>query len=392
MVGTTERGGQVRSRGTIVLATALAALLALPGTATAGQDELKGGSVVIKLQNARGLKLKPKSLTMPITGGAVDPISGAGTVQVNGGIRAKRGKSKTKVKITRLTLGANGGAGSVSAKVGKRNVGSFATLAGGTVARSGFGATISNIRATIARKGAQALNRAFSPNEGKGANKSARGGVKAGQPLGTIVSITTEPRSVEVVPGTGTLTLETALMGEFASKLPEHCISPATGVTAIPPASTQLLNPANFDFPVSGGSAAPDFSAGEVLTAGGQTLTKDNGLLTPGACASAQPPVGTKLVSTDIGVNFASNLLNSNAALPTGATLRAPLASIDFSTGSRSFDSNTNTFTISGATVKLSFPAALTLNQFFPSVSGPSEDFAEGDLIGTIDLTDVKLR
>jgi hypothetical protein len=204
--------------------------------------------------------------------------------------------------------------------------------------------------------------------------------------------VTTDPLAVEVVPGTGTLTLQTALMGAFASKLPQHCISPLSGVTAIPPASTQLLNPANFDFPVSGGSAAPDFSAGELLTAGGQTLTKDDGALTPGACASAQPPVGTKLVSTNIGVDFAHNSLNSTAALPTGTSLRAPLANIDFSTGARSVDPNTKTLTVTNATVSLSFPAALTLNQFFPSVSGSSNDFAAGDLIGTISISGAKLR
>jgi hypothetical protein len=153
-----------------------------------------------------------------------------------------------------------------------------------------------------------------------------------------------------------------------------------------------LLNPANFDFPVSGGSAAPEFSAGELLTAGGQTLTKDNGPLTPGACSSSQPPVGTKLVSTNIGVDFAHNSLNSTAALPTGASLRAPLANIDFSTGTRSVDPNTKTLTVMNATVSLSFPAALTLNQFFPSVSGSSNDFAAGDEIGHIDISGAKLR
>jgi hypothetical protein len=392
MPGTTDKRLRAGHRGVLAACLALTGLLALSAAATAGPDQAKGGSVVVQLQNARGLKLKPKSLTLPITSGAVDPISGAGTVQVNGGFRAKRGKGKTKVKLTRLTLGANGGPGSIAAKIGKRSVSSFATLSGGTVARNGFGATISNITAKVAGKGAQALNRAFSPRKGKGAKKSGGGRVKAGQPLGTIVSLTTVPLAVEVVPGTGTLTLKTELTGAFASKLPQHCISPLTGVSAIPPASTQMLNPANFDFPVSGGSAAPDFSAGEVLTAGGQTLTKDNGLLTPGSCAGAEPPVGTKLVSTEIGVDFAHNSLNSTAALPTGASLRAPLATIDFSTGSRSFDPSTNELTVTNATVALSFPAALTLNLFFPSVSGPSDDFAEGDLIGRIDLNGVKLR
>src|SRR3954469_19393507 len=152
-----------RRRAATVAAVAVAGLLALSGTAMAGQDELKGGSVVLQLQNSRGLKLKPASLSLPITGGAVDPVDGSGTVQASGGFKAERGKGKAKVKVTTLTLGANGGLGSISARVGKRNVGAFATLSGGTVARNGFGATISNIRATIAGKGALALNRAFSP-------------------------------------------------------------------------------------------------------------------------------------------------------------------------------------------------------------------------------------
>jgi hypothetical protein len=373
---------------------ALACMLGLSGIATAGPDQLKGGSVVMKLQNARGLKLKPKSLNLPIASGSVDPISGAGTVQVNGAFRAKRGKGKAKVKITRLSLGANGGPGSIAAKVGKSNVGAFATLSGGTVARNGFGATISNITAKIAGKGAQALNRAFSPTKGKGAKKSAGGLVKAGQPLGTIVSITTDPLAVEVVPGTGTLTLKTALMGAFASKLPQHCIEPLSGGVAPIPPATQTA--ADFTFPVSGGTATPDFSAGEVVTAGGQTLSKNStapGILTPASCPSADPPNGTSLVSTEIGVNLASNFLNSTATLPTGASLRAPLANIDFSTGSRSFDPSTNTLSVTNATVGLSFPAALTLNTFFPTQSGnPGDDFVEGDEIGTIDLTGVKLR
>jgi hypothetical protein len=273
--------------------------------------------------------------------------------------------------------------------VGKKGVSAFGTLVGGTVSRDGWGAKIENVGASIAGKGAQALNRAFAPRK-KGAKKSAGGGVKAGQPLGRVVSVTTDPLSVEVVPGTGTLTLNTNVTGAFANKLPQHCISLLAGVTPIAPATQSL---ANFTFPVSGGTAAPDFSAGELLTGGGQNITKDNGLLTPGACSSAAPPVGTKLASTDIGVFFGQNFLMSTATLPNGTVLRAPLATIDFSTGSRSVDPNTKTLTVTGATVNLADLAAFTLNGTFPTESGnASDDFAGGDQIGTIDITGAKLR
>jgi hypothetical protein len=376
------------SRGLIAAVVSVFALLLASGSALAGQDELKGGSVVIQLHGSRGLKLKPGSLNVPITGGAVDPIDGSGTVKVSASIKAKRGKGKAKVTITALNLGANGGPGTLSAKVGKKAVAAFGTLSGGSVVRDGWGAKITGVKASIGGKGAQALNRAFS-GKSKGAKKSSGGQVKAGQPLGTVVSVTTDPLSVEVVPG-GSMTLNTNVMGAFANKLPSHCISLLGGVTPIAPAMQTL---ANFTFPVSGGSAAPDFSAGELLTAGGQTITKDNGLATPGGCTSAGPPVGTKLTSTDIGVDFAQNFLMSSATLPTGTTLRAPLGTIDWSTGTRSIDPNTKALTISGATVNLSSLSAFTLNTTFPNESGtPGNDFAGGDEIGTIDITGAKLR
>jgi hypothetical protein len=365
MVLSTENRVGVRRRGAIAACAALVGLLLLSGTATAGQDELKGGSVVLKLQNSRGLKLK----------------------------------RKTKVKITTLTLGANGGRGSITAKVGKDFVTNFGRLSGGTVARSGWGAAITKIRATIAGRGAKALTKAFSPKKkGKGAKKSAGKKVKAGQPLGTIVSITTDPRSVEVVPGSGelVLTVDTALSGTLFSKLLPHCIDPIMGgVTPIPPAETGLL-PTIYEFPVSGGAVGPDFSAGELLTAGGQTITKNStmpGVITPATCDDNPPPTGTQLKSTDFGVAFDQNALRAVATLPSGTVLpRAPLGAIDFSTSTRSVDPSTKTVTVTGATVRLSDLAAPLLNQNFPNESGTaSNDFAGGDAIGTIDLT-AKLR
>jgi hypothetical protein len=385
--------------GLIAAVLALIALLVISSSAVAGQDQLKGGSVVIQLQNARGLKLSPKALNLPITGGAVDPIDGSGTVQVSGGFKAKRGKGKTRVTITSLNLGANGGRGTISAKVGKKKVGGFGSLTGGAVTRDGWGAKIEGITAAIAGKGAQALNRAFSPRKGKGARKSAKGGVKAGQPLGKIVSITTDPLSVEVVPGSGSIVLRTDPMGAFVSKLPQHCIDPLpTGspaaITPIAPATVSGVLGTDYTFPVTGGAIAPDFSAGELVTAGGQTITKNHSInpANPSACDSAEPPVGTKLLSTDFTGQFDRNALASNATLPNGTSLVAALGNIDWSTGSRSVDPNTKQVTVTNATVTLAEVAAFTLNQIFPNESGnAANDFAAGDLIGHVDMT-AKLR
>jgi hypothetical protein len=385
-------------RGLVVAVLAALALFGTSSSALAGQDELKGGSVALKLQSSRGLKLKPANVTFAITGGAVDPVDGSGFVQVSGSVKARRGKGKTKLKITTFNLGANGRQGSIVAKVGKDFVNGFGTLSGGTVTRAGWGARIEGVSVKISAKGARALNQAFSGKKGKGAGKSAGGGVKAGQPLGRIVSMTTDPLSVQVIPGTGTMTLNTDALGPFVSKLPKHCIDPLTGgVSPIAPATAGGLGGAVYTFPVTTGAIAPDFSAGELFTGGGQTITKNStlpGVVTPSACTTSEPPTGSALKSTDLSVAFNQNSLRSIATLPNGTALpRAPLADIDFSTGTRSVDASTKSVTITGATVRLASLAAPLLNQIFPTESGSaSDDFATGDLIGTVDISGVQLR
>jgi hypothetical protein len=387
--------------GLVAVLLAVGALLVTTGTALAAPDDLKGGSVLMQLQGSRGLKLKPASLSLAISGGAIDPADGSGTAQVSGAFKVKRGKGKAKVKIVSFTLAPNGGQGSIVAKVGKDFVNGFGKLSGGTVTRDGWGAKIENVSASIANRGARALNRALSGKKRKAAHKSAGGRVKAGQPLGRILSMTTIPQSVQVVPGTGEMVLHTDPMSALVTKLPQHCIDPLpsgspAGVTPIAPATTSGLLGTDYHFPVSSGSVAPDFSAGEVITDGGQALTKNHSVnpLNPTACDSAQPPVGSQLLSKALSMAFDQNALRAVATLPSGTTLpRAPLATIDFSTATRSVDPNTKAVTVTGATVTLASLAAPLLNQNFPTESGKSaDDFAGGDSIGTVDLTGVKLR
>jgi hypothetical protein len=389
-----DKHSRASRRGLVAAVLAVAGLLVVASPALAGQDDLKGGSVVLKLQKSHGLKLKPANVTFAITGGAVDPVDGSGPVQVSGSVKARRGKGKTKIKFTTFTLGASGGQGTIVAKVGKDFVNGFGTLSGGTVTRDGWGARIENVSAKISAKGARALNAALSGKKGKGASKSAKGGVKAGQPLGRIVSLTTIPESVQVVPDTGTMTLNTNALGAFVSKLPQHCIDPLTGgVSPIAPA-TSGMGGTVYTFPVTTGAIAPDFSAGELFTGGGQTITKNSTpIVTPAACTSSAPPTGSALKSTDFSVAFNSNALRSVATLPSGTILpRAPLANIDFSTGSRSLDPATNTISVTGAAVTLGDLAAGLLNQNFPNQGPAGNEFAAGDLIGTIDVTGVQLR
>jgi hypothetical protein len=372
-------GGRTRL-GIAMLIAALLAGVATAGQATAAPDPLSSGSVVLQLRSSGGLKLKPATRTLPITTGELDPITGAGTVETRGALRARRGGRKAKVKITSLVLGGSGGAGKINARIGKRKVNGFGKLSGGTVTRDGWGARVDGVTARLGSKGAKALRRVFTPRSGAKASAAA-GGIKAGKPLGT-VAVTGVPRTVEVLPG-GTLVFEADF--DFGLKLGNHCIQALLpdGVTAIPPATQTMLT--TFTFPVTGGSIAPDFSAGGVTSAGGQKLRKNTDVL-PLDC-SEPPDVGTEILQTEWEAQFELKALASFTTLPTGPVGIASLGIFDLAAATTSADVNTKQITVTGAPVFLDGLSAFILNQVFPTRSGnPADDFQAGELLGTMSL------
>jgi hypothetical protein len=393
----TRKGGGTRRTTvfTVLAAVSVAAMLAAADAALAGPDPLSSSSsVMLQLRSSGGLKLKPKTLALPVNNGSqLDPTTGAGTIQTKGAFKARQGGRKTKVKITLLTFGANAYSepGKMNAKVGKKKVKGFAKLSGGTLTRDGFGAKLDGVSARLSKKGAKALKKALAPGGGGKAKKASAsaGGIKAGKPLGT-VSLTSVPETVEVLPG-GTLLFEADPL--FAIKLARHCVNATLhiidpslpeAVTPIPPATEPVLR--FFYFPVTGGSLAPDFSGGTVLSAGGQKLTKnDDGTFLTG-CADA-PPVGTSVLQTDFQANFFVKALSATATLPTGPIGNAVLGGLDLSAATTSADVNTKQLSVTDAPVMMSSLAAQTLNTVFPNGSGiPSADFAAGDSLGHVSL------
>lgn len=376
------------SRTHLSLATALALAVGLlsAGPALAAQDELSGGTVTLETASSKALKLKPSSLDLSIASGAVDPVSGGGTVKAPGTLKVKSGKRKASVGITAFTFGADGGAGAIAAKVGKKRVKEFGELSGGTVAREGLGARISGVAASLGADGAKALNRALKgKKKGKGKRAARAGKIKAGEPLGS-VSATTVPKTVEVLPG-GSMTLHTdpGLLTKFMA----HCVNALPGSGGVYPIAPATQDPisAAFTFPVTGGTVAPTLDDGQVITGGGQGLAKNMSGGIPYPC-DGEPAVGTAVLQTNLGASFAANTLIGVAQLPGGATQNAAIARVDFSTGTKSFDPATNQITVTGATVTLDPLSATLLNQIFPNRSGdPANDFTGQDVLGTLDLT-----
>jgi hypothetical protein len=376
-----------RSRGRFTLAVAMLTLVAaigLSSSALGAPDPLSSGSVVMQLRSSGGLKLKPGTLTLPITTGDLDPTTGAGTLETAGAIKAKRGKRKAKVKIISLTLGGNGGPGKINAKIGKRKVNGFGKLSGGTVTRDGWGAKVDGVTARLGSKGAKALSAVFAPrSEGKAS--AAAGGIKAGKPLGT-VSVSGVPKTVEVLPG-GTLVFKADL--GFGMKLAAHCITALMpdGATAIAPGVQSGIGGTDFTFPVTGGSIAPDFSVGRVTSAGGQKIRKNDGLPAPNSCNEG-PPVGTTVTQTEFEAQFDLKSLASFTVLPTGPVGIGSLGAFDLAAATTSADVNTKQITVTDAPVRLDSLSAYIFNQVFPNASAdPNNDFAGGDLLGTLSLS-----
>ena len=375
------------SRSHLQLAAALLALTVCPALATpalAAQDELAGGTVTLETTGSQALKLKPSSLKLSIKSGAVDPVAGDGTVKAAGTLRVKARKRKTKLEITGFSFGANGGPGTIDAKVGKKRVKGFGDLSGGTVVRDGLGARISDVAASLSASGAKALTRALKAKSKSRARAGGSGKIKAGEPLGS-VSATTIPKTVEVLPG-GSMTLHTD--PDLLPKFLAHCINALPGSGGVYPIAPATQDPvsAAFTFPVTGGAVAPSLADGRVVTGGGQGITKNVGGTIPYAC-DLDPAVGTTVRQSELTANFAGNSLAGTVQLPT-QTQTATIANIDFSTGTKTFDPATNQITVTGATVTLDRLPAIILNQVFPNRSGdPNNDLSGSDVLGTLDLT-----
>jgi hypothetical protein len=370
----------IKLRLALAASAAVLASLAVAGPAAAGTDPLSGGSVQLAPVAPKGLKVSPRPATFQIVGGDLDPVTGAGTARVNGTLVFKRKgkpKRKTAVRVESFTF-APGGQGTVEAAVRGNSMPAFATISGGSVARNGLGAALSGISARLTGGGAKALSRAFTRKGEK------RRKVKAGN-LGT-VSAQTIPRTVEVVPGSGTMTLVADLA--LASKLLAHCINPVLpgGLEAVAPGTFNLLT-STFTFPVSGGSLAPDFSSGNIVTDGGQRLGKNDSLPVPFTCNEGVP-LGTNIVQTNLTPDFGLSALQAGVSTNGQPVFPAAVGTLDLSAGSLQFDPATKQVTVTDVPVNLYEIAATVLNETFPNESGnPSNDFNSSDSLGTLSVT-----
>ena len=399
----------------------LVALLAFAPLASAASDPLASGTTTITLNKGLFNKLKKngvkvlkaspgtvkgRTVTLPVSGGALDPTTGQGTVEHSGGFKFKRGKKTAAVN----TLVLDTTTSSLNAKVAGKTM-KLASVKGVTLARNGFGADVSigqlkltgkaakqlNKKLNIATKGKKSkgkANKLASASKGKAANNLFKGN----QNLGSADS-ETQPKTVAVLPsGNATLALSASALQKLNNVGPHPPGEPgpfAVKLSTVPPTSVLSLGPPpTLGFPISGGTMSPTASSGILQTAGGVQLIQS---------LEAAPPPGTRGVTTltmgNIWVDLAAKtatveVIIENPKTPAanlGNLGRSSIADLQLTGATITSDPVTRTVSVQNATATLQAVTAETLNAVFineiEKVAGPQEKFAGGDPLGVFSFT-----
>jgi hypothetical protein len=304
-----------RARGKLLpvafVTAALVALLAIAPFASAASDPIKSGSTTltinsgfnkqakkagIKITAVKPSKIKGLKATFAVTGGEIEPTTGAGTVTHSGGLKITWGKKSATLKSLTVDTKKK----SISAKIGGKTV-KVASLAGTSTARLGFGASVSAKKVKLTSAGANALNKALTPapkktkvkKNGKTIVKTVKTQppFKANMVLGSSTT-EVEPETVAVLP-TGTMTFAGApgVLGKLAAaEVKLETIAPTT-----PTALTTFVSP------ISGGLISPLGTGGQVNSSGGLKLVQNLALTGIG-----QPNESTAITLGNIGVDLSS--------------------------------------------------------------------------------------
>jgi hypothetical protein len=338
-------------RSLTILAVSAGSALALAPAASADVG-LTGGSTTLRLSagtagalDSLGVQVAPTGraravrggVRFPITGGTIDPATAAGRIDHRGGLRFSAGGKRITLSDYRVAVGRRI---NLSARVGSGRV-HIATLAGTPrVTRSGFNTNVSGLRARLTAKAATALNRTF--------------GVQAFRKGLTLGAVTVRSRTGET---------ELAASGATAVAIDPAALSAIVGLGVTP----GVIGPATLagttaSFPITGGSAKLDLSAGTVSHSGGLSLTK-------GATS-------VRLTDFDVAVGSTPQLF---ASLNGGAQ-KVAILDLDLTGVTPAVDGRQ--ITLAGVTLKLTQGAADALNGAFGTSA-----FTAGLVLGRATVT-----
>jgi hypothetical protein len=399
----------------LAVVAALTAFLVLAPLASAASDPIASGSTALNLNKGFANKLKKKKVkvvktapatlkgrvvTLPVSEGEVDPITGAAVISHLGSFKFertyknKKGKKvRKRAAISELVLTSS--TATLNAKVAGKKM-KLASVVGYTFAREGFEVTVNATRLKLTKAAAKQLNKKLGfPVKAK--KKKGKKKVKpffvANQVIAAATA-STSPKTVTIQSGAATLKTDEATVKKMVLPPPN-----GFGMKIEPVAPTQLVpdeaNPftPSLLFPVSGGSVAPDANAGKVETGGGVLLTQEPeefAIPIPGKTTMALNAITVDLDSrtATVEVSVESTI---DPALNLGALGRSSIATVSLAGATINSDPANHKVTVTGASSALQAVTAETLNQVFgapwDAAEIPHPTFNEGDGLGTFSFT-----
>jgi hypothetical protein len=375
---TAHRAATARSRALWSSLAVLAALLVFVPAASAARDPIASGSTDLHLKQGMVRKLANAQVTLAgIQGGTVagnkiglavgagmlDPTNVQGHLEPSGGFKFLRGNRGAPVS----GLEVNTVKGIVRGNVAGTHM-QLATFAAPTMAREGFGSNFKAVKLVLTESASRRISNQL------GLQGSQR--LEPGRVLSNLFA-TAQPETVTIVPGgNATLTPNPATLGKFAAK----GVKLPSGIAPIAPATAPTATA--FQFPITGGTLAPDASSGSLTTSGGVEITK--------VAKAYSPTVKLKNITVDFGTKAATVELELLPAPPfPGAVGRSSIADITLPANSVVANPTTRQIQIKGAEAKLQAVAASTLNSVFnqPAPEPPAaSNFVVGDPFGTFSL------
>lgn len=371
-----------RSLGAKALMGAVAALVvlfALAPAALAARDPLSGGSTDLHMKKGFMRKLNNletilsgvgsgayagNKVGLPVDGGKLDPTNGQGFVEATGGFKLTRGDRG--VPITNVTVNTVKNAVYANVAKARMQIGELSLL---STARDGFGANVKAVKVTLTAKAAKRISNRL------GLPASRR--INAGRVLSNVYTAPL-PTTVTVLPqGAATLAGDPATFAKFAAK----GVEVPAGISAIAPATKPT--PASFEFPIAGGTIAPDATNGTVETTGGVQILKK--------AEPFSPAMKLSKVSVDLKEKTALVELEILPVPPfPGPVGRSSIADLVLTGATVAADPVTRQIAITGAEARLQAVAASTLNDVFNQPAPtppPSSNFVVGDSFGKFSMT-----
>jgi hypothetical protein len=348
-------------------ALALLASLLLAPSAGATYDPIGGGTTklildkgFLALAKKQGVKVKAKApaklkagtITLPVSGGTLDPTIEKGTIEAEGTIVFQAAKRKVplrriEVKTKKTPLYAKVGGGQLK-------VTSARSLA---FKREGFDSSFNAKGLALTQKVATRLNKKL----------RTKGFFQEGQAIGTLKS-TTRPRVIAILPqGQATLVPDPAFLAKLKSLF----------VSLNPISPAELSAGPVLRFPIEGGGAlAPDGSEGTLRTDGAIEL------LQLGAGQVFQREywfdLGAKATAAEVDVE-------PTPAFP-GKLGQIGVFGIDMARASIASDPKSRTISVSGAALTLNAQSAQTFNEAF---AGGKAVFGAGEAFGVVSFAGV---